>query len=517
MKSKNKYKLKPKYTTGTQGIEQKMYTPEEMKARQLAGTGASEKGVNKGIETVAGAIPVANAFMAVGKAGYGGVRQEDAYGVAKSDTGAAIATTFAPHKTTFKELEDGNIGNAVGSLILPFGFAAKQNERLRGERDELIRKQNAENNKLAFQGEDDTMAQTGQVYKTGTKYVKTTKDVEAEGGELVFKKIGSKYKLKADIKGPAHKNGGVDITVEGGDVIVPKKDAKKVREMVGKNGVANNKFNGYRLSLPKDKPVASRGGDYTGLYDENPYADMATNVYGNGSSLLAPKGGMAVGGVTQQLNIKPQATSTAPSIAPPVEETGGGFAANAGGYLNTAAQLAPTLFNIGEGLFGKPVVEKPNYVNPTLYKYQDSSDPLRRQSETAYRIDASNARNLAGGNAGNIRANLNQANVANYNRKQDINAAEVDRALQTANANTGLKNQYQLLNRDEKNRVATNNLANKAVKKEYLATGLNSLANYAQARKDDEAQNEQNDILASTLEKRNYKYNKKQKQYKLKK
>lgn len=504
MKSKNKYKLKPKYANGTSGIQQKMYTPEELKARQLAGTGVAEQGADKGVETVAGAIPIAGAFMAAGKAGYNGIRQNDAYGVAKSDAGAAVATTFAPHKTTFKELQDGNIGNAVGSLILPFGFAAKQNARLRGERDKMLQEQTAENNKLATQGSDETLAQTGQVYKNGSNGTKSTKEVLAEGGELIFKKLGNnKYKLKADLKGPSHKNGGIDVTVEKGDAIVPKKDAAKVRKMVDKYGIANNKFNSYRVRLPKDKDVAGGGGKYDelndSLYGDNPYADEATNVYGNGTGLLTPKG--MAGGVTQQLNINPRVPSTAPSVAPSVgvEETRGG------GYLNAAAQLAPTLYNIGEGVFGKVEKEKANYLTPNLLKYQDSSNPLRRASDTSFRIDASNARNLSGGNAGNIRANLNQANVENFNRKQDINQAEVAQALAIQNANVGIKNQADQYNTQEKTRVQNANSQNAARKSDYLGVGLKGLSDFSQVRTIDANQADNNEQLYDALETRSYK------------
>jgi hypothetical protein len=498
MKSKYKLKSKSKYAEGTSGIapyQQGQYIDDPAEVKRLNNASATAQGVNQGISTVASAIPIANIFAGIGKAGRSAVRQDDAYNVAKSDGQAAVAATFSPSKSTIHNLEEGRIGDAALSLLLPFGSAARDNKRNRAERDEMIRNAQAINNTKAFQGSDETLSQSGQIYKTGTNGVKASKPVEAEGGELIFKKIGNRYKLKADLNGPSHKNGGVDIRVESKDVIVPKKDASKVKKMIGKNGLTDSKFESYRVKLPKDQPVAAKGSEY-----------------------LDPKG---LGGVSPQYNINPQ--YTAPALPQDQVETGGSnFMANAGGYLNTAAQLAPTLYNIGQGLFGKVEKEKANFVNPELYKYQDSSDPMRRASETAYRIDTANSRNLSGGNAGNIRANLNQANVANFNRKQDINSAEVDRSLQTANMNTNLKNQYKLINSQEQARVNAVNAVRAGKKSEYLGKGLEGLSNYSMNKenvtKADNEQLAQNDILADSVETRNYKYSKlkRKSQYKTK-
>ncbi len=158
-------------------------------------------------------------------------------------------------------------------------------------------------------------------------------------------------------------------------------------------------------------------------------------------------------------------------------------------------------------MFGKSSQEQANLLAPELLQYQDMSDPLRTKSRQAYRINAANARNFSGGNIGNVRANLSQASAEDFERQQAINNEEVSRSLQIQNANVGLKNNFKVMNAQEKARVAEINAMNSSKKSEYLGKGLEGLQDYANTQQQNRAIREQNDILAGSLENGSYKWN----------
>lgn len=600
---KKKYKVKEKYASGVNGINTMgTYVEEPITPVKFNGTSGAEKGVQGGISGVASAIPVANIFAGIGKGARKMVRNDDEYGIASSDAAAAGAAVFSPSKSTIKNLSDGRYGDAITSLILPFGSAARDNKRQRAERDEYIKQQQAIQNSRAFGGADASLNQATQIYKSGTSGVKTkpsyrlggkdydestllknftpqnsfpkgdprlgadyvynlalessnhpediefrnkgyeadetagnlvnTNDilkqdwkkkafianmqlqnsvapttvatdstrvmkpkyiyktgtgatateklVEAEGGEYIFKKVGNKYKLKHDLDGgKSHKQGGEPVVVEQGDVITPKADRKRVSKMIDKNGYTSNKFNGYRLSLPKDQDIAANGTDLE-------------KINARGQT-----------GVMPQFNINPQVNAN-PNA--PIDNSGASTGSKWGSYLTTAAQLAPAVYNLGQGLFGNTAQEQGNYLTPELLQYQDMSDPLRTRSRQAYRVNADNARNLSGGNAGNVRANLAQASAEDFQRQQAINNEEVARSQQIQNANTGLRNQYRAMNAAEKARVSEINNLNESKRSEYLGKGLEGIQDFANSRAQDKATRDQNELLASTLEKPNYKW-----------
>jgi hypothetical protein len=328
------------------------------------------------------------------------------------------------------------------------------------------------------------------VSKPTYKYKNGTKEIEAEGGEYVFKKVGNKYKLKYDLEGgKSHSRGGEDIIVEDKDVITPKKDRDKIAKMIGKDGWVkdNLKFNGYRLTLPKDGDKAARGMDLDKIESRKP-----TGVEGltfNDSAIMDSTNPLT----TPQYNNAPSQESNF----------------NFGNYLNTAAQLAPTLYNLGEGIFGKVEREQGEFVNPQEMVYQDFSDSIRRQSNQLYNLTASNSRNLSGGNASNLRSNLNQAAAENFNRQQDINNAETSRALDVINANLGINNNAIYDSTQERRRINEINAANRGRKSQMLASGLEGLQNYALTQKQNQQVEEQNNMLLNNLETPNYKFNRK--------
>lgn len=86
------------------------------------------------------------------------------------------------------------------------------------------------------------------------------KHIEAEGEEIVMKRgKNGKYHMKKSLKGPTHAEGGIDMIVETGDVIFPKKMKKKVLEAYKNND--NLKLESLRSRLPKDTDVAQDGLD----------------------------------------------------------------------------------------------------------------------------------------------------------------------------------------------------------------------------------------------------------------
>ena len=204
MKNKYKLKKKPKYATGVQEVvnpyQQSAFERSEVTPTDITGSGNMTGIADKTATGITSAFgPVAGAFMGVGKLGRSVSRQDDEYGVAKSNAGAGIGSTFAPHKQIVRELENGKLWRGVEAAFNPFGAAARQNKEDKATRDQYIQAQKVEENKKQFAGVDYTLAQSNQVYKTGNKAVKDRKAIEAEGGELVFSKVGNKYKLSIQI------------------------------------------------------------------------------------------------------------------------------------------------------------------------------------------------------------------------------------------------------------------------------------------------------------------------------
>lgn len=111
-------------------------------------------------------------------------------------------------------------------------------------------------------GIDPTTSQRS-TYEQGTHSTQSTKPIEVEKDELVFRKVGDKYRLKADFKGgKSHKQGGEDYTAQEGDIIFPGKQRSKV---LGHYKEGNHSaLEGMRMRLPVDSPTgkAAYGLDY---------------------------------------------------------------------------------------------------------------------------------------------------------------------------------------------------------------------------------------------------------------
>jgi hypothetical protein len=144
-------------------------------------------------------------------------------------------------------------------------------------------------------------------------------------------------------------------------------------------------------------------------------------------------------------------------------------------HLNSALELAPALYNLGQGLFGKTETVDRQYLNPDKIKYNDLSAELRSQSNAAERTAQSNARNLSGGNVGNARANSQAASNENLGRLGQINAQEAVRHDTINTANVEIGNQAKGANLQLKNQYDELDAQNRAIKSDALSRGLDGL------------------------------------------
>lgn len=304
------------------------------------------------------------------------------------------------------------------------------------------------------------------------------KPIEAEGGELIFKKIGNKYRLKHDLKGkPSHEDGGVDVLAEEGDVIVPKKDANKIRNMVGKGGYVkdNFAFNSYRMNLPKDANKAKFGLDNTDSFLPKVNApnfditgmDFSTNIPTEG---YTTRGG--VGDYNEPINNGGNSSNMTTST---------NNLNKIGGALNTGLELAPIAYNTIRGL-SKPQQVQRNYYNPSKYQYTDISSPARREALESYNVDKANINNVRGGR-GQQQAYLQQASNNRYKRLQDISNFEGGRKMDVYNRNTELDNQAKLGNLELNNQYNVIDSQNRARRNGFLASAAGQVSDFAQRNK----------------------------------
>jgi hypothetical protein len=119
-----------------------------------------------------------------------------------------------------------------------------------------------------------------------------------------------------------------------------------------------------------------------------------------------------------------------------------------------------------------PEVEHYDKIPTYNQSYYDLSDPARRQSLQAAKMQSSNAVNLSGGSAGNARANMASAYADNANRQQGINAFELGRFGEIKNANAQNKQNVAAQNTSISNEEKNVNAANRQATKDQFQTGL---------------------------------------------
>lgn len=167
------------------------------------------------------------------------------------------------------------------------------------------------------------------------------------------------------------------------------------------------------------------------------------------------------------------------------------------GALDSLASYAPAIYNIARGLEEPDKVAR-RFVRPQTLKYTDLSDPQRQEVERMFTARQSNARNLSGGMMSNFRANVEQAWADKLAQKAKINAYEVGRSDQIAQANINIKNQAEQINQRTNQQADIMDLRSEAATNSFLAQGIQDVANIGQRNKLD-ASAKQNQSLMLNL------------------
>lgn len=443
-----------------------------------------------------------------------------------------------PPGTGASVLTSGLSGASAGSALGPYGalaggaFGLAQGIFQKGEMDkanqEAVKHNQFVKANEAVEGVDPTYTQRGQ-YALGTGEVDAHKPIEVEKDELVFRKVGDKFRLKADFrKGKPHEKGGEDYLAQEGDIIFPGKQRGKVLAAY-KQG-QHTKLEGMRLHLPKDTnpqgeaalgldSVDPRTGRYTDAYNQNGAYGAATNALNRGTYLAPfdpanPYQGEGVNAYQAPGQPKPSYYLNSQGISPlqPNSPFGKGMGAApqipstlapipqqttytlpaspeaAVGMENTpsagmgnALKYASVANNLIQG-FSSPEKVNESYLTPTLMGYQDRSDPLRQQSRMAATAQAATARTTSGGNTGNLRANQQAAAVGDYTRRQGIDNAEQGRADRVQEYNTQERGRVKGVNLDLKNQYQDLNDRNRAARDNQRTAGFDQLTGVGNAQ-----------------------------------
>ncbi len=330
------------------------------------------------------------------------------------------------------------------------------------------------------------------------KYAEGSKEIEVERDELIFKKIGNKYKLKADFQGgKTHEQGGEDYVAQEGDVIYPGKQRDKVMSAYKRGDFAA--LETMRMKLPKDtnKDKFDGGTDYInwikGVGKNSPVDNsLSVNPMLNDTPSVEDIQGNEQG-MNDALGAK-LGTKT-------VNDNNTNMTKIAGG-INTAIQAAPTVYNTIKGM-SKVAQPTRRYLNPELLKYNDESDPNRRIAQEQFNIDKSNINNQIGTRGQHLGA-LSQAGVGRYNRLADINNFEINRKVSINNANTGIKNQAQQTNLLLDNEYDNQYLQNKAAKTAFQTAATTGASSLSFNREQMNNQKNRDQILANTLKSNNF-------------
>jgi hypothetical protein len=264
------------------------------------------------------------------------------------------------------------------------------------------------------------------------------------------------------------KKGGKDLTIA--------EQEEAFAEASKKDPKVQYTMKGYRDSIRgMDEYAISKGqkgsnlrgnteGKFAGEADDN------TGMFGKRNARLSYNLGQKVSpakpGAAEQLVPPGDVSKMSKPEDKPIEP-----AKTPGPGLGIGMPRLSDLNNMYQGL-KKPEVETYARVSPEKYKYYDLSDPSRRESMKAAKMQAMNAVNLSGGSAGNARANINSAYAQNAERQQDINNKELGRFDVIKKANVDVANTAAYKNTDITNLEKDANAANRQATRDQFQLGL---------------------------------------------
>lgn len=559
---KGRKKYKPKYPNGTRFAQtpdlSDMYNQQQkMSAQQNAAKGLITTGADMILPGVGSAI---NAVDSINK----GLTNDKKYGVRKDDIGSRLAATYLNPMGTVNVLASGDKDVILDHFT--FGLAGESAlEKAKVAEAAAEKKAEADAFNKSLGAFDPTIHQRVAKYATGTDGVTKSKAIEVERDELVFRKVGGRFKLKADFKGgKSHARGGEDYVVQQGDVIFP----GVMRDKVLKAYKADNHLSleTMRMQLPADtnnenqamfglngnddpnadwanidwtkRPGYRRTQDgkhefqdkYGRLYWVDPKTPIETTTVK--ATELPPlpvinkKADVLKKKVTKTVKGNPITTSVPiddPRVNNPLlqnptsmnrlpfgESKLGDFtdkvqapevqtsAAKNNIDLSGLMGLSGPIHNLMRSL--EPVEKvSENYVKPELLKYQDRSNPLRKQSTMARNAQKANARRTSGGSKGNYLKNAQIASAEDFGRKQGIDTQEMQRADAVDNINVQTKNQADQINSQKKDIYDQLNAQNRAAKTAYGDQAMDDLNRFTQVRAMDKKLAKSDDLKMSLL------------------
>ena len=254
-------------------------------------------------------------------------------------------------------------------------------------------------------------------FEIGTSFVKgETKDIEVEKDELMFRKIGGKWKLIADFNGgKTHEAGGEDVTAQEGDIIFPGAKRDKLVKLLDSNGVISKEnepqFETERFKLPvdKDKDKAASG-----------------------------------------LEI-----------------------------ANTIGTSLPAAFNLIKGA-GKAELEQRRFVEPDKLKFVDTSQVSKNELREQFQSDIQSISNVSGGSAGTLLSNVGAAGNRFQRSLSDINAQTATGKQNIENANVQISNEADRINTNLAIGFDEKDAANRAARSEFIGAGLTQVGEITQ-------------------------------------
>lgn len=338
-----------------------------------------------------------------------------------------------------------------------------------------------------------------------------TREIETEGREPIFspiKKDGTRDLLYYNPSAPTHSQGGVKATVvpkekykmksgdsklvipEGAAIVTAKGDMNKKAVTAYKKGDYKT-VNKIVNKMPNDKSSKKADGDY--------------NVWGSSFSTPTARtdAEQETTSLVNDLDLKANRIDT-PTSSTPSAKTNSNTMSKLGNIAGSVVGLAPTIYNLGKGIFDKPVKTNRRYYTPETLKYKDTSAGLRKDADEQFRVDQENIRNVTGGQGGNYLANQALAQSRRYRTKEAINRGETDRMFDIENQNVGTRNQARMTNLGLAGQYDEMDLANKAKKSEYLTKGLEGLSQAQQMGQLNKNRAKSDDVRLNLIKTGNY-------------
>lgn len=347
------------------------------------------------------------------------------------------------------------------------------------------------------------------------KHREGVREIETEGREPIF---DSKGKLiYYNPKEPTHKEGGVKAVVVGKNTL----DTNQI--------IKNNKYNSTKI-IPEDSSIITakdnknkkaitkyKQGDIQGLNKiiKSMPSDTKNKKY-DGVDLISSKGKPMYYGGSKDLgkSLKSGYTSkavgdintanfNANSSYTPKAKKDSQFFDKAENLGNTLGGLAPTVFNIAQGMQSSYQTPR-NYINNQQYQYKDLANPQRRAANENYRQDAYNIANTTGGSGSSYLNNMAIASANRYKNQSDIENQQQERRLNTQNANTDLVNSQNRENIGLANQYNDMDLQNRAKRTEYLGRASEALGTQSQMNQLNKNRANSERVALNTLGTSNY-------------